>query len=101
MNDLRKRSPRAPSIALDDAIGRALKVYEAEGKHPAPIDVVARHIGYKNPSSGAAATTLASLRYYGLLERPKEGFLAASRDLEAYKFAPDDKVKSQLVVKWL
>lgn len=98
---IRKRSPRAPSIPLSEAIDRAIKVYDAEGKHPAPYDVVAKHIGYTNPSSGAAATTLASLRYYGLLERPKEGFLAASRDLETYKFAPDDAVRHQLLVKWV
>ena len=38
---VRKRSPRAPSIPLDDALDKALKIYDKERLHPAPTDVVA------------------------------------------------------------
>lgn len=41
----RKKSPRAPSIPLDEAIEKALKVYEKERLHPSPTDVVAQHMG--------------------------------------------------------
>jgi len=99
--ETRKRSPRAPSLTLSEALERALKVYESEGKHPAPADVVAKHIGYKTATNGAAAQAIASLRYYGLLERPRDGFLAASRDVEAYKFSPNEDVRRELVIKWL
>jgi len=97
----RKRSPRAPSIALDEALDRVLKLYAAEGKHPAPIDVVARHLGYSAASNGTAATMLASLRYFGLLARPKEGMLQVSNDVETYKFAPTDSTRSELLRKWV
>jgi hypothetical protein len=102
MNDKpRKKSPRAPSIPLDEAIDRAQKVYEKEARHAAPSDVVAQDIGYKSANNGAALAVLASMRYFGLLERPSEGKLAVSKDVETYLYAPDDEVKRSLRSKWL
>jgi hypothetical protein len=103
MNDetLRKRSPRAPSIPLSSAIERALQIYEAEGRHQAPAAAVAQDIGYKSASSGAAKTMLASIRYYGLLDRPKEGVLAVSKSVEEFKFAPNDSMKKEILERWL
>lgn len=101
MNDVRKKSPRAPTMALADAIERVDKVYEQEGRHAVPADSVAQALGYKNSTNGAAAQAIASLRYYGLLDRPKEGFLAVSKDFESYKFNPDESQKRSLLVGWL
>lgn len=97
----RKKSPRAPSIALDEAIERAKKAYEKEKLHPAPTDVVAQNLGYKGISSGTALSALASLRYYGLLERPKEGFLAVTKDLEAYMYAPSPELRREFLINFL
>ncbi len=97
----RKKSPRAPSIPLDEAIDRAQKVYEKEARHAAPSDVVAQDIGYKSANNGAALAVLASMRYFGLLERPSEGKLAVSKDVETYLYAPDEEVKRILRLKWL
>lgn len=96
-----KKNPRAPSIPLDEAIAKAVKVYEKERRHAAPTDVVAQNIGYKNANNGAALSTLASLRYFGLLERPKDGHLAATKDLETYLYAPRDEIKTELLHKWM
>lgn len=102
MNDsARKRSPRAPSIALDDAIDRVLKIYDKERRHPAPADVFAQNMGYKNAANGAALSALASLRYFGLADRVQEGLLVVSKDVESYKFAPNDQMRRELVIKWL
>jgi len=95
---LRKKSPRAPSIPLDEAIARVMKVYERERLHPAPTDIVAQHMGYKGANNGASLSVLASLRYYGLLDRPKEGLLAVSKDVESYMFAPDERLKRSLLI---
>lgn len=97
----RRRSPRAPSIALDEAIERVAKVYEKERRHAAPVDVIAQDLGYKNANNGAALTILASLRYYGLLERPQEGQLAVSKEVEEYQYAPSDDIRRNLLIKWL
>jgi hypothetical protein len=101
MNSGRKKSPRAPSFSLDEAIERTKKVYEKERLHVAPVDVIAQDIGYKNASSGAALSTLASLRYYGLLDRPREGHLAVTKDFESYLYAPDAELKQSLLSKWI
>ena len=97
----RKKSPRAPSVALDDAIEKTAKIYDKERCSAAPIDIVAQHLGYRSSANGAALATIASLKYYGLLERPKEGFLAVSKEFEAYRFAPSESTKKALIKKWL
>lgn len=102
MNDsLRKKSPRAPSISLDEALERALRAYDKERLHPAPTDVVAQNLGYKSANNGSALSVLASLRYFGLLERPKEGFLAVSKAVEDYKFSPDESLRRSVLVGFL
>jgi hypothetical protein len=94
----RKKSPRAPSLALDDALDRALKAYEKERLHAAPTEVVAQNLGYKTANSGTALGALASLRYFGLLDRPKDGLLSVTKDVEAYKFSPDEALKRSLLI---
>jgi hypothetical protein len=97
----RKKSPRAPSIALDEALERVLLIYEKEKRHAAPTEVVVQDMGYKSANNGAALAVLASIRYYGLLEKPHQGKLAVSKEFENYKYAPDDEVKRGLLLKWL
>ncbi len=38
---------------------------------------------------------------FGLLEKPEDGKLAVSKDVENYQYAPDPKIKSELLLKWL
>jgi hypothetical protein len=97
----RRKSPRAPTMALEQALERVLKVYDQERLHAAPIDAVAQALGFKNSSNGSAITTLASLRYFGLLERPKDGFLAVSKPVESYKYAPDEGMKKKILIEFL
>ena len=97
----RKKSPRAPSIALDEALERVLKAYDKERLHAAPAEVVAQNLGYKSANNGTALSALASLRYFGLLKRPSEGFLAVTSEVEAYKFAPDDRQRRGALLNFL
>lgn len=101
MEASRKKSPRAPSMGLEEALARALAAYDKDRTHPAPTEVVAQHLGYKSANNGSALAAIASLRYYGLLERPKEGMLAVSKAVETYKFTPDESHRSALLVKFL
>lgn len=101
MNEpVRKKSPRAPSLPLDEAVERAIKIYDKERRHAAPTDVVAQDLGYKSANNGSALAAIASLRAFGLLERAQEGKLAISKDVEVYRFTPDDALKDALRVKW-
>jgi len=102
MNDvLRKKSPRAPSLSLDESVERAIRIYDKERRHAAPTDVIAQNLGYKSANNGAALSAIASLRSFGLLEKAQDGKLAVAKDVEAYRFAPTDELRSQLRVKWL
>lgn len=101
MEPIRKKSPRAPSITLQEAMERVNAAYEKERLHPAPTDVFAQNIGYKSANSGAALAAIASLRYYGLIERPRDGMLAVSREIEHYKYSPDDDEKQALLTRFL
>lgn len=100
-NQPRKRSPRAPTIALDQALERVIKVYEQERLHLAPVDAVAQALGFKNANNGSAGVTIASLRYFGLLERPRDGFLSVAKAVETYKYAPEEAMKKQLLLEFL
>lgn len=97
----KNRSPRAPSMPLDEAIEKTTRVYEREHRHAAPVDAVAQSLGYSGAKNGAALQALASLRYYGLIERPADGQVQVSKDFESYSFAPDEKLKHELRVRWL
>jgi hypothetical protein len=98
---LRKRSPQAPSISLEDALNKALKVYDKERRHEVPVDVVAVDMGYKSSNSGTALQALASIRYFGLMHRTKVGLLSVSIDVEKYKFSPEPELKQRLLTSWL
>ncbi len=98
---LRKRSPSAPTMPLEEALERAIKVYKREQRHPAPTDVVAQDIGYKSASNGAALSAIAALRSYGLLERMGPGKLAVADDVQSFHYAPDQTLKQELLIKWL
>jgi len=98
---IRKKSPRAPSMPLNEALDRALKVYEQERLHAAPVEIIASHMGYKSANNGSAMSAIASLRYYGLFERPKDGFLAVSKNVESYKYTPSETERSNLLIEFL
>lgn len=98
---IRKKSPRAPSMPLDEALDRAIKAYDRDRLHPAPSEVFAQNIGYKSANSGAAISAIASLRYFGLVERPSDGMLAITKSVESYKFAPDESMRQARLLEFV
>lgn len=97
----RTRSPRAPLISLKEAVDRIEKIYAIEGRHPASADIVAQHLGYKSSENGAAKRILAGLGYFGLLERHSVGMLGVTKSFEEFKFAPSNKLRAEILQKWL
>lgn len=88
-------------MSLEEAIDRVQRVYDRDRLHAAPTDVVAQHLGYKGANNGTALAALASVRYFGLVDRPREGFLAVTKDFEHFKFAPDDRQRRELMTGFL
>lgn len=66
------RSPAYPSIPLEKAIAQARALLQREGRYAAPLASVFEAWGYSGKSSGARQT-LASLKYFGLIEVEGEG----------------------------
>ena len=95
-----KKSPRAPTMPLDEAIARVARIYKEEGRHCAPVEVAMRHIGYGS-KNGAALSALASLGYWGLVERPKDGLVMVAKSYEDYEFSPDEQHKNELLAEFL
>lgn len=97
----RRKSPRAPSMALEEAMNRALKIYGQERLHTIPINIAAQGAGYKNANSGAALQALASLRYYGLVNRISDGQIAVAKSVEEYQFSPEQTHRQQILRNWI
>ncbi len=64
----RVRSPAYPSMGLKDALEKARVVYDKDKAFSAKVDVVLRHWGYTNPTSGRAQGALSALKQFGLLD---------------------------------
>lgn len=96
-----QRSPRAPSVDLENALTKALAIYGKEGKHTIPADIAAKHMGYKDSNNGAALRALASLKSFGLIDRPKNGLVTVKKEVEDYSFTPDQAHRQQLLYSWL
>jgi hypothetical protein len=95
------RSPRAPSIDLEEAVRKSMKLLDKEGKHAVPSDLAVKHMGYSGINNGAAARALASLKSFGLVDSTSKGDVSASRDVESYAYAPDESMKRDLLLRWL
>jgi len=102
MSDVpRQRSQRAPSIDLGEAVEKARALYAKQRLNAGPTEVVAQHMGYKNANNGAAVQVIASLRYYGLIERPQDGMLAVTKDVEEFQYVPSDQARQGILRRWL
>ncbi len=88
-------------MPLDQAIARVQRAYDKQQLGAVPTDAVAQNLGYKGANNGSALSALASLRYYGLLERPKDGHLAVSKDFERFTLAPDAPQRQALLAGFL
>lgn len=88
-------------MPLDEALDRTLRVYEKDRLRALPTEIAAKHMGYGSANNGAALQCLASLRYYGLLDRPRDGVVAVNKDVEAYKYAPSEDLKKALLRRFL
>jgi hypothetical protein len=64
---LRTRSPAYPYLDLRTALDKAATLWKAEGRHPAVVNVVMHHWGYKEDSS-TGHSCMAALKKYGLIE---------------------------------
>lgn len=88
-------------MSLPVAIEKAEQIYTAEGGvHPIPNDVAAKHLGYSGARNGAAATVLASMKYYGLLVKANDGMVSLPKEFVEFKVAPSNAIKVDIISGW-
>ena len=75
------RSPRYPSISLDEAVSLAQKLWDREKKTPVSPAVVANAWSYKG-LSGAVRSKIGSLRQFGLLDATRDGVKVSDLAIE-------------------
>ena len=98
---LASKSPRAPQLDMETALDRAMALYDREQLAEVPTEVAAKDLGYKSANNGAAMSTFATMRYFGLVERSSPGKLRVTRDVRRYRHAPDETLRAQLRSEWL
>jgi hypothetical protein len=69
---LRTRSPAYPYIDLRAALEKAAVLWKVEGRHPAVVNVVMQHWGYKEESS-TGYSCVAALKKFGLVDHEGMG----------------------------
>lgn len=69
----RHRSPPHPYLSIENALAIIQKVYDNERRHPVPVEVIAKHAGYKDLKSSSALRVLGTLNHYGLVEETGSG----------------------------
>jgi hypothetical protein len=101
MNDkVKRKSPRHPSWNLEIAIKQAIEVYNKEKRNFAPMDIVAKHLGYSGINNGAALTAFSTLAQFGLLVRTPDGRGSTPAELEKFLFAPSQEIKNEILLIW-
>lgn len=90
------RSPRSPSETLKDAIDRVEKLMAGLGRGAAPVEAVAKAIGFAG-LSGASRSALASLSYYGLLSKQGANYKISDLALKIIRpLSPEERVAALL-----
>ena len=91
----RVRSPNYPQISLPDAIKKVGQVFSRENRHPAPKEVVVKHLGYGGVN-GASLGALSALLKYGLLSEKDGSYQVTDRALAILH--PKDQAEKQEAV---
>lgn len=95
------RSPNYPRYPIQWAIERGLELLQSERLHPIPLEVVAKSLGYKDATNGAARRAVAVLNAFGIVQKAPGGKLQVSSDVQRYKLTPNDNDKAIYLNQWL
>jgi hypothetical protein len=85
----RTRSPGYPTVSLREAVDRVRKLYDADGKAGAPVDVAVRHIGFAT-AHGQAHSVMSALKKFGLVVGGDGRIAPTQRAIEILKLSEND-----------
>ncbi|MCH7651988.1 MAG: hypothetical protein IIA63_12645, partial [Nitrospinae bacterium] len=85
-----RRSPSYPAFGLEEAIKRAKKLYEEDGRASIPAEAAVKHLGYGS-QSGPATRCLSALKQFELLSGKKGRVSLTQLALDLTIFKADDE----------
>lgn len=97
--DSRKRSPRYPIVAIDDALDRVRLIYNEDRRAYAALNAVLEHMGYKvrEKRGGRSARMVATLRQYGLLDERDGQYRVSDTAFRIIELPEDSPERAQLI----
>lgn len=93
----KQRSPNHPSSDLSDAVRRALLLYKAEKLHAVPVELAAKHIGYRGVS-GPSRQALSSMKQFGLV-RIQDGTVEVDKKTQALSLRGAESAEGKAILK--
>ncbi len=101
MKNTRPKSPAAPSHALDEALTKASKLYEAAEHRAMSVDAAAKAMGHMKARQGIAAKSLATLKMYGLLESRGIGRVALTQSFRRYRLESRKSTRQTWLIEFV
>lgn len=95
----RKRSPRYPVLAIDEALTKVRAIYSADRRAFATFDSILEHMGYKvkEKKGGRSARIVATLKQYGLLEDKASKYRVSDIAFRILELPEDSPERAQLI----
>jgi hypothetical protein len=95
----RKRSPRYPIVAIDEALNRVRLIYDQDRRAFATLGAILEHMGYKarEQRGGRSARMVATLRQYGLLDERDGNYRVSDSAFRIIELPEDAPERTQLI----
>jgi hypothetical protein len=95
----RKRSPRYPIIAIDEALNKVRAIYAEDRRAFTTSAAILKHLNYKvkEKAGGRSARVIASLRQYGLLEGRAGKYRVSEAAFRILELPDDSPERLQLI----
>jgi hypothetical protein len=100
-DSVRKRSPRYPIMAIDEAITKAKAIYDADRRAFATFDAVLSHMGYKvkEKRGGRSARVIATVKQYGLIEERDGKYRVSDSAFRIFELPEESQERTILIKK--
>jgi hypothetical protein len=85
-----KRSPGYPMIGLEEAIQRAMILWEKDQNNNIPVEVAYEHLGFKT-TAGYAARVIAALKKFGLISERQDDIMLTTEAVDLALHGQNDE----------
>jgi hypothetical protein len=91
-----KRSPGYPFLGLEEAIQRAMILWDKDKNNSIPIEVVYKHLGY-GFIGGYGGRVIAAMKHFDLISEEKDGIKLTSNAVDLALHQPTDEKYTEII----